>query len=132
MGLMMAKLYIEANDPPVKIIKGISVYYGGKEHVLYSTVVLSEGLEVHFIQDDNAVIELSYPAEDKVVFSLRENLIHFIVISSNSDEQGQGGLIKTDSIRYPWLPSFDGVRVSRMSEEEYKESWLSKSIFFTG
>lgn len=129
---MMAKLYIEANDPPVKIIKGISVYYGGKEHVLYSTVVLSEGLEVHFIQDDNAVIELSYPAEDKVVFSLRENLIHFIVISSNSDEQGQGGLIKTDSIRYPWLPSFDGVRVSRMSEEEYKESWLSKSIFFTG
>lgn len=129
---MMAKLYIEANDPPVKIIKGISVYYGGKEHVLYSTVVLSEGLEVHFIQDDNAVIELSYPAEDKVVFSLRENLIHFIVISSNGDEQGQGGLIKTDSIRYPWLPSFDGVRVSRMSEEEYKESWLSKSIFFTG
>lgn len=127
---MMAKLYIEAHDPPVKVFKGISVYHGGKEHILYSTLVLSEGLEVNLVQDDTTVIELSYPVDDKVVFSLRENLIHFIVISEGIQEQHS--LIKTDSIRYPWLPSFDGVRVSRMSEEEYKESWLSKSVFFTG
>jgi len=141
MGLMMAKLYIESHDPPpVIVVKGITVYYAGKEHTLYSTVVLSEGLEVYLIQDENTAIELSYPAEDKVVFSLRENLIHFIVISEAMHEgqqkqEGQKSLIKTDSIRYPWIPSFDGVRVSRMSEEEYKEykeTWLSRSIFFTG
>ena len=132
---MMAKLYIEAHDPPVNIIKGISVYHGGKEHVLYSTVVLSEGLELHLIQSEQTLIELSYPADDKVVFSLRENLIHFIVINAEGYEEHtvkKDELIKTDSVRYPWISSYDGIRVSRMSEEEYKESWLSKSVFFTG
>jgi hypothetical protein len=133
---MMAKHYIDAHDPPpANVVKGISVYYGGKEHILYLNLVLSEGLEMHLIQNENTAIELSYPAEDKVVFSLRENLIHFIVISAHGNEgqaQAQGGLIRTDSVRYPWLPAFDGIRVSRMSEEEYKESWLSKSVFFMG
>ncbi len=129
---MMAKHYIESHDPPpVNVVKGISVYHGGREHVLYLNLVLSEGLELHLIQNERPLIELSYPAEDKVVFSLRENLIHFIVISSQGPGQ-QGVLLKTDSVTYPWLPSFDGIRVSRMSEEEYKESWLTRSIFFTG
>jgi hypothetical protein len=79
----MAKHYIESHDPPpANAIKGISVYHGCKEHILYLNLVLSQGLELHLIQNERPLIELSYAAEDKVVFSMRDNLIHFIVISS--------------------------------------------------
>jgi hypothetical protein len=123
MGLMMAKHYIDSHNPPIIPMKGISVYYSGKENILYSNLALSDGLELHFIDDVNPYIELSYPIDHKVVFSIRENLIHFIVIGES--EEKDKILTKTETIKYPWLPTFNGIRVSRMTEDEYKESQLS-------
>jgi len=123
MGLMMAKHYIDSHNPPIITMKGISVYYSGKENILYSNLALSDGLELHFIDNVNPYIELSYPIDHKVVFSIRENLIHFIVIGES--EEKDKILTKTETIKYPWLPTFNGIRVSRMTEDEYKESQLS-------
>jgi hypothetical protein len=131
---MMSKYYIDSHDPPpLRVKQGISVYYEGKVHSLYSNLMLSDGIEINATEDD---IELSYPADDKVMFSLRENLVHFIVISS-LDDLGQKSpkkspMIKTESVKYPWRPEYDGIRVSRMSEEEYKDTWLSRSVFSIG
>jgi IMP cyclohydrolase len=130
MGLMMSKYYIDSHDPPpLRVVKGISVYYEGKVHILYSNVVLSDGIEIHAIEDD---IELSYPADDKVMFSLRENLVHFIVIGDHEKKEvatKTGAMIKTDSVKYPWRSEYDGIRVSRMTEEEYKDTMVSRSMF---
>lgn len=128
MGLMVSKMYIDSYDPPVKIVKGISVYYGAKEHILYSNLVLSEGIEIHATEND---IDLSYPADDKVLFSLKDNIVHFIVINS-LEPYNKEGLIKTESVKYPWRSEYCGIQISRISEEEYKESWLHRSVFFTG
>jgi len=135
MGLMMSKYYIDSHDPPpLRVVKGISVYYGGKVYILYSNLVLSDGIEIHATDDD---IELSYPADDKVVFSLKENLVHFILISPLGDDEKQNvprkaPMIKTESVKYPWRSEYDGIRVSKMTEEEYKESWHSRSMFSMG
>ena len=132
---MMSKYYIDSHDPPpLRVVKGISVYYEGKVYVLYSNAVLSDGIEIHATEDD---IELSYPADDKVMFSLRENLVHFIIIGAHNVDEKQNmskkaPMIKTESVKYPWRQEYDGIRVSRMSEEEYKDSWYSRSIFSMG
>lgn len=130
MGLMMAKHYIDSHDPPINVVKGISVYYEGKENILYSNLALSDGLELHFINDENPHIELSYPIDHKVVFSIRENLIHFIVIGES--EEKDKILTKTETIRYPWLPTFNGIRVSKITEDEYKESQGASWTNFLG
>ena len=129
---MMSKYYIDSHDPPpLRVVKGISIYYEGKVHTLYSNLMLSDGIEIHATEDN---IELSYPADNKVMFSLRENLVHFIVISSLSDlgqkSPKKGSMIKTESVKYPWRSEYDGIRVSKMTEEEYKETWLSRSVFY--
>lgn len=125
---MVSKMYIDSHDPPVKIVKGISVYYAAKEHILYSNLVLSDGIEIHATEND---IELSYPADDKVLFSMRDNIVHFIVINS-LEPYNKEGLIKTESVKYPWRSEYCGIQISRISEEEYKESWLHRTVFFTG
>ena len=128
---MVSKYYIDSHDPPpLKIVKGISVYFEGKVYILYSNQVLSDGIEIHATDDD---IEISYPADDKVVFSMRDNIVHFIIIGSLSDlgkkETRNAPMIKTESVKYPWREEYDGIRVSRMTEEEYKDTMVSRSIF---
>jgi hypothetical protein len=132
MGLMVSKYYIDSHDPPpLRIVKGISVYFEGKVYILYSNQVLSDGIEIHATDDD---IELSYPAENKVVFSMRDNIVHFIVIDAINDigHQGKSPMIKTESVKYPWRSEYDGIRVSRMTEEEYKDTMVSRSMFSMG
>ena len=129
---MVSKYYIDAHDPPpLKVVKGISVYFEGKVYILYSNQVLTDGIEIHASDDD---IELSYPADDKVVFSMRDNIVHFIVIDAINDigRQGKSPMIKTESVKYPWRQEYDGIRVSRMSEEEYKDTMVSRSMFSMG
>jgi len=132
MGLMVSKYYIDSHDPPpLRIVKGISVYFEGNVYILYSNQVLSDGIEIHATDDD---IELSYPAENKVVFSMRDNIVHFIVIDAIDDigRQGKSPMIKTESVKYPWRSEYDGIRVSRMTEEEYKDTMVSRSLFSMG
>jgi len=129
---MVSKYYIDSHDPPpLKIVKGISVYFEGKVYILYSNQVLSDGIEIHATDDD---IELSYPADNKVVFSMRDNIVHFIVIDAINDigRQGKPPMIKTESVKYPWRSEYDGIRVSRMTEEEYKDTLVSRSLFSMG
>jgi len=126
---MVSKYYIDSHDPPpLRIVKGISVYFEGKVYILYSNQVLSDCIEIHVIDDD---IELSYPVDNKVVFSMRDNIVHFIVIDAINDigRQGKVPMIKTESVKYPWRPEYDGIRVSRMTEEEYKDTMVSRSMF---
>jgi hypothetical protein len=132
MGLMVSKYYIDSHDPPpLRVVKGISVYFEGKVYILYSNQVLSDGIEIHATDDD---IELSYPADNKVVFSMRDNIVHFIVIDAINDIgcQGKSPMIKTESVKYPWRSEYDGIRVSRMTEEEYKDTMVSRSMFSMG
>lgn len=119
MGLMISKMYIDSFDPPVKHVKGISVYYGSREHILYSNLVLSEGIEIQLVEDVNPYIELSYPLDLKIAFSLKENALHFLIIGES--EERDTILRKTDTVKYPWLPSFSGIKVSRITGDEYKE-----------
>lgn len=119
MGLMMAKYYIDSHDSPINIAKGISVFYGNKEHILYSNVVLSEDIEIQLVEDVNPYIELSYPLDLKVVFSLKENILHFIIIGESDKKDTI--LTKATNVRYPWLPSFTSIKIVRITEDEYKE-----------
>ena len=128
---MVSKYYIDSHDPPpLRIVKGISVYFEGKVYILYSNQVLADGIEIHATDDD---IELSYRADDKVVFSMRDNIVHFIIIGSLGDlgkkETRNAPMIKTESVKYPWREEYDGIRVSRMTEEEYKDIMVSRSMF---
>jgi hypothetical protein len=129
---MVSKYYIDSHDPPpLRIVKGISVYFEGKVYILYSNQVLSDGIEIHATDDD---IELSYPVDNKVVFSMRDNIVHFIVIDAINDigRQGKVPMIKTESVKYPWRSEYDGIRVSRMTEDEYKDTMVSRSMFSMG
>uniref|UniRef100_A0A6C0ANB6 Uncharacterized protein n=1 Tax=viral metagenome TaxID=1070528 RepID=A0A6C0ANB6_9ZZZZ len=158
----MAKYYIDSHNPPAKVAKGITVFYGNKEHELYSNLVLSDSIELQHVKNTNPYIELSYPIDDRVVFLLRDNLLHFIIISENNlpvandsaeisvhlpgkvqsrnfrlvtqmpGANKTESLIKTESVKYPWHSSFNGIRVSIMTEDEYKENWLINPQFCIG
>ena len=126
MGLIMAKYYIDSHDSPINNAKRISVFYGSKEHILYSNLVLSEDIEIQFIEDVNPYIELSYPLDLKVVFSLKENILHFIIIGE-SDKQNTI-LTKAANVRYPLLPSLTSIKISRITEDEYKGQLWQKFL----
>lgn len=116
MGLSIAKLYNDKLGLPVVSSDAIGVIYNDEVYSLENTLNLPEPpLSLIYLKGKNPSIVLTYDAEDRVVFSLKGNRLHFIVLTSG---QAHG---KKESISYPWLSNLDGIRVSRMSEDEYKD-----------
>ena len=122
MGLALAKLYNESvyKETPVRSEQDsmINVLYEGNEYTLENSLDLpcKLPLSLIYLKNNAPSIVLTYPAEDKVLFSLRGNRLHFIVLIG---DESRG---KKANTSYPWLSNLDGIRVSRLSEEEYKDS----------
>ena len=130
MGLSLAKLYndsfyTEERIRPEKDSK-IKVLYNGSEFTLEASLDLpcELPLSLIYLKNNTPSIVLKYDSEDKVLFSLRGNLLHFIILKS---DESRG---KEAHTSYPWLSNLDGIRVSRITEEEYKDAKLYNLMEF--
>jgi hypothetical protein len=121
MGLALAKLYNEAvyKETPIRPQQDsiINVIYEGNDYTLENSLELSSKLPLSlmYMKNNSPSIVLRYPAEDRVLFSLKSNRLHFIILIGDNSRG------KEAHTSYPWLSNLDGIRVSRLSEEEYKE-----------
>ena len=130
MWLSMAKLYNETfhSEVPIRPDQDstINVLYEGNDYTLMNSLDLpcKVPLSLIYLKNNAPSIVLTYDAEDKVVFSLKGNMLHFIILIG---EESRGKKAHTS---YPWLSNLDGIRVSRLSEEEYKEAKLYNLMEF--
>jgi hypothetical protein len=129
MGLILAKLYNENFDKDT--IKPtddsrINVLYNGTEYILENSLDLPSKppLSLRYVKDNLPRIVLTYDAEDKVVFSVMGNSLHFIIIIGDESRGSE------DSTSYPWLTKLNGIKVSRITEDEYKEKKLYNLMEF--
>jgi hypothetical protein len=130
MGLILAKHYNEKFDTK-KNDDSINLYYGE------SVEKLDVGKRFFYPEDDvielfyknNDNLELSYDSEHRVVISTADSMVHFMIISP---EGGSGG-IKRSMLNYPWLPQFNGIRISKFTEDEYlstRDEVLTRLMYF--
>lgn len=126
MGLSLAKLYSNANSADLEDNYRIKVFYNGSEYSLETFLDLpcETPLSLVYLKGNRPRIMLNYDSDDTVAFSLRSNILHFIVIKG-SENKG-----KRTSTNYPWIPTIDGIRVSRITEEEYKDAKLYNLMEF--
>lgn len=130
MGLSLAKLYNETfhKEEPQRLDQDstINVLYEGNDYTLENSLDLpcKVPLSLIYLKNNAPSIVLTYDSEDKVVFSLKGNMLHFIILIG---EESKG---KKANTSYPWLSNLDGIRVSRLSEEEYKEAKLYNLMEF--
>jgi hypothetical protein len=129
MGLILAKHYNEKFDTK-KDDDSINLYYGERADKLdvgnrffYPD---DDGIELYYKNTGN--LELAYDSEYRVVISTADNLVHFMIIYS----EGSSG-IKRAVLNYPWLPQFNGIRLSKLSEDEYlssRDEVLTRLMYF--
>jgi hypothetical protein len=129
MGLILAKHYNEKFDTK-KDDDSINLYYGERADKLdvgkrffYPD---DDGIELYYKNTGN--LELTYDSEYRVVISTADNLVHFMIIYS----EGSSG-IKRAVLNYPWLPQFNGIRLSKLSEDEYlssRDEVLTRLMYF--
>jgi len=129
MGLILAKHYNEKFDTK-KDDDSINLYYGERADKLdvgkrffYPD---DDGIELYYKNTGN--LELTYDSEYRVVISTADNFVHFMIIYS----EGSSG-IKTAVLNYPWLPQFNGIRLSKLSEDEYlssRDEVLTRLMYF--
>jgi hypothetical protein len=129
MGLILAKHYNEKFDTK-KDDGSINLYYGESADKLdvgkrffYPD---DDGIELYYKNNDN--LELTYDSEYRVVISTADNLVHFMIIYS----EGNSG-IKRSLLNYPLLPQFNGIRLSKLSEDEYlssRDEVLTRFMYF--
>lgn len=130
MGLILAKHYNEKFDTK-KNDDSINLYYGERADKLEVGKRFfypeDDGIELYYKNVDN--LELSYDSEDRVVISTADGIVHFMVIYS----EGGGGGIKRAVLNYPWLPQFNGIRLSKLNEDEYlssRDEVLTRLMYF--
>ena len=139
MGLYFAKEYISSFDSSNS--SKIPVYCDGTEYTLSSNVSFTHydnTIHLEYIQKDHPYILLSYSSEDRVIISLMSKTVHFIVIGSGEGTSTAAGTglnqcTKKQTLEYPWLKEFSAVRITKVSEEEYrnnKDDILSRYMFF--
>jgi hypothetical protein len=129
MGLILAKHYNEKFDTK-KNDDSINLYYGESvdklevgKRFFYPD---DDGIELYYKNNDN--LELTYDSEYRVVISTADNFVHFMNIYS----EGSSG-IKRAVLNYPWLPQFNGIRLSKLSEDEYlssRDEVLTRLMYF--
>ena len=130
MGLILAKHYNEKFDTK-KDDDSINLYYGERADKLdvgkrffYPD---DDGIELYYKNIGN--LELTYDSEYRVVISTADNLVHFMIIYSEANRDG----IKRSLLNYPWLPQFNGIRLSKLSEDEYlssRDEVLTRLMYF--
>ena len=124
----MAKLYNDTfnSEAPVRPEQDstINVVYEGVDYTLENSLDLPSNLSLIYSKNNSSSIVLTYDAEDKVVFSLKGNMLHFIILIG---EESRGKKAQTS---YPWLSNLDGVIVSRLTENEYNEAKLYNLMEF--
>ena len=141
MGLYFAKEYISSFDSTNT--EKIPVFCDGTEYVLSSNVSFThydKTIHLEYIQKDHPYILLSYCSEDRVIISLMSKTVHFIVIGSGTAASvataagtGLNQCTRKQTLEYPWLKEFSAVRITKVSEEEYrnnKDDILSRYMFF--
>ena len=116
MGIALAKYYI--NDTSKKDLDIITVIFNDDVYLLENTLDIpcETPLRLSYFKENNPNITLTHDANDRVVFSLRGNMLHFIILKGDTNEG------KKEFTSYPWLSNLDGIRISRLTEEEYKET----------
>ena len=129
MGLILAKHYNEKFDTK-KNDDSVNLYYGESvdklevgKRFFYPD---DDGIELYYKNNDN--LELTYDSEYRVVISTADNFVHFMNIYS----EGSSG-IKRAVLNYPWLPQFNGIRLSKLSEDEYlssRDEVLTRLMYF--
>jgi hypothetical protein len=129
MGLILAKHYNEKFDTK-KNDDSVNLYYGESvdklevgKRFFYPN---DDGIELYYKNNDN--LELTYDSEYRVVISTADNFVHFMIIYS----EGSSG-IKRAVLNYPWLPQFNGIRLSKLSEDEYlssRDEILTRLMYF--
>jgi hypothetical protein len=133
MGLHFAKEYINTFDSTNT--EKIPVFCDGNEYSLSKNVSFTHYdkiINLQYIQRDHPYILLSYCSEDRVIISLTSKTVHFIVISSSAGT-GLNHCTKKQTLEYPWLKEFSAVRITKATEEEYRDNKseiLSLSLFF--
>ena len=121
MGLSLAKLYNEVffTEEPVRSEQDstIKVLFQDTEYTLENSLDISSQppLSLIYLKQNKPSIVLTYDDEDRVLFSLKGNMLHFILLKG---DESKG---KKAHISYPWLSNLNGIRVSRLTEDEYKE-----------
>lgn len=126
MGLSLAKLYSNANSEDLEGNYRIKVFYNGSEYSLETLLDLpcETPLSLVYLKGNRPRIMLNYDSDDTIAFSLRSNILHFILIKGTENKG------KRTSTNYPWIPTIDGIRVSRITEEEYKDAKLYNLMEF--
>jgi len=133
MGLYFAKEYISTFDSTDT--NKIPVYCDGIEYTISISTPFTyhdKTIELQYIQKDYPYILLSYCSEDRVIISLTGKTVHFIVISSSAGT-GLNHCNKKQTLEYPWLKEFSAVRITRTTEEDYRDNRddiLSRYMFF--
>lgn len=116
MGIALAKYFID--DTSKQDLDIITVIFNDDVYLLENTLHIpcETPLVLIYSKENNPKIILTHDANDRVVFSLRGNMLHFIILKGDTNEG------KRESTSYPWLSNLDGIRISRLTEEEYKET----------
>ena len=124
MGLSLAKLYSSEENPDGN--SKIKVFYDGSEYSLDTFLDLpcETPLSLVYLKGTRPRIMLNYDSDDTIAFSLRSNILHFILIKGTENKG------KRTSTNYPWIPTIDGIRVSRITEDEYKDAKLYNLMEF--
>jgi hypothetical protein len=130
MGLSLAKMYNDKfyTEDRIRPEKDstINVLYNGSEFTLETSLNLpcETPLSLIYLKNDTPSIILKYDSDDEVVFSLRGNRLHFIILKADKNRG------KEAHTSYPWLSNLDGIRVSRITREEYKDAKLYNLMEF--
>jgi hypothetical protein len=125
----MGLLFTKVNDIKKTDNHHIYVHHGDNVHILDVGSRFfypgDDAIELYYVNKDN--VELSYDLKDRVVISTVDTMVHFIII------KGSDYGLNQNILKYPWLPEFNSIRITNLTENEYRntrEEVLSRYMFF--